>query len=106
MNTLAQFIKLKEDSGASAGFAGGGAVINGGTSATNTIGDGNGAVKLYAPPLSKKIAKHGVLEGLTVDPTDDEYNTPYVKIPTSLDTPEEDEFKFHQIQQKINTVGG
>ena len=103
MNTLEQFIKLKEDSGASGGVAGGGAAISGGVAATNTVGDGEESVKLYAPPLTKKIAKHGILEKSM---TDDKYDTPYVKIPTSADNDPADEFKFHQIQQKINTVGG
>jgi hypothetical protein len=84
---LLAYIKLLEDAG---GDGGGDSVP------TNTVGDGTGAVKLYAPPLTKHIAKHGLLEDGTPAPMGT------VTIPTSPDAQPKEIYDFLVAQKKAN----
>ena len=82
MSAILNYIKLIED--------------DAGT--TNVVGDGDGAVKLYAPPLGKKLVTHGLVEGDDMDEPVEEQ----MIIPTSPDDPPKQIYQFLQAQKKAN----
>jgi hypothetical protein len=81
MGILSDYIQLLEDD----------------SSTTNVVGDGNGAVKLYAPSLGKKLATHGLVEGDMDEPVDEQ-----MKIPTSPDDPPKQIYDFLVAQKKAS----